>query len=548
MSAAPSPPRTPAGAGAGDERPRASAEILDALTDLRRDVDLARFPLRLPGVEDAERRRTRLLTQLDDHLLPRMRELSAPAVVVVAGSTGAGKSTLVNSVLGTEVSRSGVLRPTTRRPVLVHHPGDGELLAEHPLLEAADVVVHDEVPRGLVLLDAPDLDSLLDENRATARRLLDAADLWLFVTTAARYGDAVVWQALEDAAERGTAAAVLLNRVPADALTTVRADLLGRLREHGLTTVPLFVVPDQGPHEGLLGPDVVAPLRRWLVTVAGPGGARAVVQRTQRGAVKALRPEVESLADAVQAQVDARAALETAVRDAVEAPADRAVQAVRSGAVADGPVRARWVAASGRTGPLGGRWNARRAVEDRAAVLADVRSEVLRSATVVLEAARRYGENGVVAALASVDLPGAADLGAQVAATRAEADPGAVERSRDEADAWAGAAVRGLEDLRGVDRSGAARLERQCGTEGAVTLLLAAAAGLGAARVLLSGVLGTDRTQDVVGRVADDLLDRVRARALSGADRPLELLHAAGLPDDAASRLRLRLAVLKRLP
>ena len=38
----------------------------------------------------AEDSRRRLLDQLDDHLLPRLRELSAPGFVVVAGSTGGG--------------------------------------------------------------------------------------------------------------------------------------------------------------------------------------------------------------------------------------------------------------------------------------------------------------------------------------------------------------------------------------------------------------------------------------------------------------------------
>ncbi|WP_448629803.1 dynamin family protein [Cellulomonas soli] len=61
-------------------------------------------------------------TSLAEHLVPRLTELSAPAVVVVSGSTGAGKSTLVNSLVGSEVSAAGVLRPTTRRPVLVHNP------------------------------------------------------------------------------------------------------------------------------------------------------------------------------------------------------------------------------------------------------------------------------------------------------------------------------------------------------------------------------------------------------------------------------------------
>ena len=183
-------------AAADSERPVAKASLLDAVADLRRDVAATEFPLEVPGVEIARSRRAALLDQLDDHLLPRLRELAAPGFVVVAGSTGAGKSTIVNSLLREEVSPAGVLRPTTRKPVLVHHPADAELLAAHPLLADVDVLARETVPRGLAIIDAPDLDSLLATNRTAAHRLLEAADLWVFVTTAARYGDALPFQDL----------------------------------------------------------------------------------------------------------------------------------------------------------------------------------------------------------------------------------------------------------------------------------------------------------------------------------------------------------------
>ena len=110
------------------------ASLLDAVTDLRRDVEATRLPLPLERVDHALAVRQRLIDQLDDHLLPRLNALSAPAVVVVAGSTGAGKSTLVNSLLREEISAAGVIRPTTRQPVLAHNPSDGGLLGEQPLL------------------------------------------------------------------------------------------------------------------------------------------------------------------------------------------------------------------------------------------------------------------------------------------------------------------------------------------------------------------------------------------------------------------------------
>ncbi|HMO10370.1 MAG TPA: hypothetical protein PKB06_02435, partial [Actinotalea sp.] len=263
------------------------------------------------------------------------------------------------------------------------------------------------MPRGIALVDAPDLDSLVAENREQAGRLMDAADLWVFVTTAARYGDAVPWQVLDTAAERTVAMAVVLNRVPKAALVEVRTDLLRRLGERGLASVPLFLVPDAGPHEGLLADAAVAPVRRWLTVLAGADRAQGVIARTQRGALTALRPWVTELAEAVQAQVDARAALEHEVDAALDAPGLAAAEAVRRGAVANGPVRSAWAAQAG-PGPLGSGWRARRGQATRTAGLAAVRAELESSARVALVAARTAGERAVASAVGDrVDgLPG----------------------------------------------------------------------------------------------------------------------------------------------
>ncbi|MBT2885700.1 ATP-binding protein, partial [Streptomyces sp. McG5] len=99
-------------------------QLLDALSALRDRVAAARFPLPVPGAPRARVNRDELLAQLDDYLLPRLRAPEAPLLAVIGGSTGAGKSTLVNSLVGRQVSEAGVLRPTTRTPVLVCHPDD----------------------------------------------------------------------------------------------------------------------------------------------------------------------------------------------------------------------------------------------------------------------------------------------------------------------------------------------------------------------------------------------------------------------------------------
>ena len=108
--------------------------LIAAVELLREQVGAARLPLDLVETVDARANQASLLHQLDDYVLPRLRSLDAPLLAVIGGSTGAGKSTLVNSIVGNEVSRSGVLRPTTTSPVLVHHPDDVAWFADKRVL------------------------------------------------------------------------------------------------------------------------------------------------------------------------------------------------------------------------------------------------------------------------------------------------------------------------------------------------------------------------------------------------------------------------------
>src|SRR5215212_7671163 len=101
-------------------------DALQALGMALRDVELT-FPV--PDLAAAVHARTELVAQIDDYLLPRLQRMEAPLLMVVGGSTGAGKSTLVNSLVGKEVSAPGVLRPTTRSPVLIHSPEDARWFA-----------------------------------------------------------------------------------------------------------------------------------------------------------------------------------------------------------------------------------------------------------------------------------------------------------------------------------------------------------------------------------------------------------------------------------
>ncbi len=314
----------------------------DALIRLRDRVAALPLPLDVPGRDAGVRAVRSVVEQVQDYLLPRVQDLDAPLLAVVGGSTGAGKSTLVNSVLGVQVSTAGVLRPTTRTPVLVCAPADRAAFADGRVLPV-QVTVSPALPPGLALVDAPDVDSVVESNRDLAGQLLAAADLWVFVTTASRYADAVPWDLLRTAADRGTALAVVLDRVPPAAADEVAADLTGMLARAGLGAARLWVVREGPLHDGRLPEAEVAPLRSWLHGLAADAGARAeVVRQTLAGALASLDERVTGIAAAGDEQVAAAGALQAAA-DAAHARAATAVDdGVRSGTLLRGEVLARW--------------------------------------------------------------------------------------------------------------------------------------------------------------------------------------------------------------
>jgi hypothetical protein len=340
------------------ELPEGTArELATALGALRTAIGAASYPLVVPSADAARKVAAALLAQLDDYLLPRLSRLDAPLLVVVGGSTGAGKTTLVNSLIRAPVSAAGVLRPTTRSPVLVCHPTDmawfsqGDLLpglTRTPSISADPDTLHlvaaPALGPGLAFLDAPDIDSVVDRNRALAAQLLAAADLWLFVTTAARYADAVPWEMLRTARLRGTVTALVLDRVPPDAAGEVAAHLSEMLAANELGSAPLFVLPESElDGTGMLPEPVTAPLRDWFAFLAGDAAARAaVVRQTLDGALAALGPTVAGLAAAADDQAAAAAALHERATAAYRGARRTVEQGLQDGRLLRGEVLARW--------------------------------------------------------------------------------------------------------------------------------------------------------------------------------------------------------------
>jgi hypothetical protein len=316
---------------------------------------------RAPAPDDqSQDRRRRLAWQLDDYLLPRVRDLEAPLVCILLGSTGAGKSSLLNGLARHRVSPSGVVRPTTMRPVVLLAPGQtdafmaGKVLAALAEADRLQLVVHERGFPEVALVDAPDVDSVEAENRKAADELLQAADLCLFITTAQRYADAVPWEFLRRAKARGVPLLVVVNRLPrreADR-QAILADCRRRFEQAGLghagpggRDLPLLGVVEGARDPAVDGLDAAAiePVRRRLAELsADPSALRAVKAQALRGALAGLPATVDEVARDLEADRHRAAALRVPVERAYATEQQRLQDRLAGGDFLRGEVMRSW--------------------------------------------------------------------------------------------------------------------------------------------------------------------------------------------------------------
>ena len=300
----------------------------------------------------------RALRRLQDVVLPRLEDADAPLLIVVGGSTGSGKSTLVNSLLGRNVSRAGAVRPTTRRPVLICSPQQRDwFMSDRVLprlaksegsggdsLDAITIAVEETLWPTVGIVDAPDIDSVEDGNRRLASELLDGADLWVFVTTAARYADAVAWKHLEEAGSRGLRVAIVLNRVPVGAAEEVREDLASLARQRGLGEVMIVTVEEQPLTDGRLPAAAIAPIGAYLESIGRDAQERAaIVRRSLSGAVSSSLQETAHALEAARernrefeaAREDVRQLISSYAREASSSSSDDVLRGEVSARIAE---------------------------------------------------------------------------------------------------------------------------------------------------------------------------------------------------------------------
>ena len=553
--------------------------LVETLAELRQTLHEQRLALPIPAVADARRIRDAVAAQIDDYLLPRLRQMDAPLLIVVGGSTGAGKSTMVNTLVGEVVSTAGVLRPTTRAPVLACNPGDVRWFDDDRVLPSLSrttggdagpgglrLVATPALPEGVALLDSPDIDSVREENRTLAAQLLGAADAWLFATTAARYADAVPWELLGAARERSTALSVVLNRVPPDAIEELSADLRRMLAERGLGDTEILVVPETRLEDGLIPAGAFAPVRRWLDELAADAQARAaLVRRTLTGALDSLPNRVGVVEAAVRRESVAAAELEIEAERAYADALEEVEDALTNGTLLRGEVLARWHDVVG-TGDF------MRAIETRVGWLRDR----IRSVVTGRPVAQDDVESAVEASIDSV-VRAAADRAAErtvrrwrdrregqalLAETRGldAASPALAPATTDEVRAWQGAVFE-LVRTEGANKRTSARIASLGVNAAGLTVMLAVfvqTGGLTGAEAVVAGgtsalsqkvleaIFGDQAVRELAARARDDLLERVD-RVLAQERARFTAVLADVAPDPgAAARLAAAVTALER--
>ena len=287
---------------------RVLVERLDALAERRLASN--------PRTEPSRARARQFADLLRGHIRVRAASLDAPLVVLLVGPTGAGKSTIFNTIAGRAASPTGVLRPTTRVAIVLIHPADRQALVDGAFAavppDQLRFVEDATLEPGLAVVDAPDIDSLEHANRVLADQLVEAADLCCFVTTATRYADRVPWAVLSRVEERGLPLLVVVNRMPPDAAdrSQILDDIRRLVAEAGLND--LLAATPGGPPRGLIAvresalardgsslrSHTIEPLDDEITRLRAAGDARReLAARALTGSLLGLGDSVDRIAD-----------------------------------------------------------------------------------------------------------------------------------------------------------------------------------------------------------------------------------------------------------
>lgn len=239
---------------------------------------------------------TQRIDEVLEHTGQRRSLSSAHTVVGFLGATGSGKSSLLNAVVGEELARAHVRRPTTSEPLAaIWNPQGAEPLLDWLQVRdrrlVADPFAGDSA-LSLILLDLPDFDSVQPEHRAIAERLAGQVDVLVWVVDPQKYADAVLHgDFVQPLSAHGAVTLVVLNQtdlLAPDQVPAVADSLHGLLRA-----------------DGLEGAEVIPASARTGEGIEQVRSRIARIAHRSAAAQARLTADLQVLGDELSAQIDA---------------------------------------------------------------------------------------------------------------------------------------------------------------------------------------------------------------------------------------------------